>query len=143
MLNLLEAFVLRVYYPKKLDVSSLGRERFAHFKRHAACNLRQLPLSRPALLEHVNRACIQGGWLWRESLHNVVVPDVTMWGWRRGDDGGLIPRWQDGEDTVTVDNVTQTCTCRTSGCKSCKCKKANLPCLPFCVCEKKCTNVKL
>ena len=141
-IDILERFVLRVYYPQKLEANSLDTERAAHFQRQAVANIRQLPLSRAGLIEHVKRACIQGGWLWRECLHNVRVPDVTKWGWEVGENGGFIPCWQkeSDESTMNIEDVIQTCSCRTSRCKSCKCQKMKWSCLPFCGCEKTCTQ---
>ena len=44
-------------------MNSLTDEKAAHFKRQASVNIRQLLLSRPGLIEHIKRACIQGGWV--------------------------------------------------------------------------------
>ena len=42
--NILEKFLVKVYYPKKVNTNSLTNERAAHFKRQAFLNIRQLPL---------------------------------------------------------------------------------------------------
>ena len=78
--DILEKFLVKVYYPKKVNMNSLTDEKAAHFKRQASVNIRQLLLSRPGLIEHIKRACIQGGWLWSECIANVQIPDVTEWG---------------------------------------------------------------
>ena len=49
-----------------------------------------------------------------------------------------VPRWQTIDKTFTIDKVTQTYSCRKATCKSCKCIKSGLACLPSCRCEKSC-----
>ena len=78
----LEKFLVKVYCPKKVNMNSLSDERAAHFKQQASINIRQLPLSRPGLIEHVKRSCTQGDWLWGECIAKVQIPDVTEWGWQ-------------------------------------------------------------
>ena len=143
--DILEIFLVRVYYPKKVNTGSLSDERAAHFKRLASVNIRQLPLSRPGLIEHTKRACIQGGWLWGECVANMQIPPVTEWGWQRagtghGNEQGYVPQWQTVDESFNIDHITKTCTCRKATCKSCKCAKSGLACLPFCGCEKSCEN---
>ena len=90
-IKVLERFVLRVYYPNKPEIDSLGAARADQFHRQAVSNLRKLPPSLPALRQHIKRACFQGGWLWRECLHNVVLPDAEEWGWIIGEHGRYTP----------------------------------------------------
>ena len=45
--DILEKFLVKVYYLTKVNTNSLTDERAAHFKRKASVNVRQLPLSRP------------------------------------------------------------------------------------------------
>ena len=91
-IDILEIFLVKVYYPKKINTNLLTDERAAHFKRQASVNIRQLPLSQPGLIEHIKRACIQGGWLWDECIANVQIPDVTEWGWQYGNENECVPR---------------------------------------------------
>ena len=56
--DILEKFLVKVYYSKKVLTNSLTDERAAHFKRQASVNISQLPLSRLGLIEHIKRACI-------------------------------------------------------------------------------------
>ena len=136
----LEKFLVKVYCPKKVNMNSLSDERAAHFKQQASINIRQLPLSRPGLIEHVKRSCTQGDWLWGESIAKVQIPDVTEWGWQLWNEDEYVPRWQKVDETSTIDNVTQTCRCRKATCILCKCTKSGLACLLFCGCEKYCEN---
>ena len=115
--DVLEKFLVKVYYPKKVNTNSLTDERAAHFKRQASVNIRQAPLSRPALIEHIKRAWIQGGWLWGECIANAMQCIalriyVTEWGWQYGNEDEYVPRWQTVDETFSIDNATQTCSCR-------------------------------
>ena len=56
--DILEKFLVKVYYPKSVNTNSLTDERAGHFKGQASVNIRQLPLSRPGLIEHIKRACM-------------------------------------------------------------------------------------
>ena len=53
----------------------------------------------------------------------------------------FIPLWKVGEESgKTIEEVIQTCSYRKSKCKSCKCAKLELRCLPFSGCEKLCSK---
>ena len=60
-----ENFVLRVYYPKKLQTAWLEAEKVAQFNRVASNDIHKRPLSQAGLTQHKTHAWIQGGWLWR------------------------------------------------------------------------------
>ena len=76
-IDVLELFIERVYYPKNMKSKGINKGRLADFKRLADINLRAIPFSRLGLIEHTKRACLQGGRLWNECLHNVSSPDPT------------------------------------------------------------------
>ena len=137
-IDVLERFVQRVYYPKNMKPKGVNKERLVHFKRLADINLHAILFSRSGLIEHTKRACLQGGWLWNECLHNVSSPDPT-WGWEKTDEG-LIPFWQEYDNPIHVDDIIKTCICKVNGCKTCKCTKSKMKCLPFCGCERTCNN---
>ena len=67
-----------------------------HFKRLADSNLQSIPPSRGGLIEHINRACLQGGWLWREAVSNMENQDPEDWGWLL-QDGKFFPKWHSVE----------------------------------------------
>ena len=115
----------------------MNKERLLHFKRQAITNLRAIPPSKNGLIEHVKRACLQGGWLWKECVENVVIPNPTDWGWKKLDEQ-LVPVWQNSENCLKVEKLVETCTCKTGKCKNCKCRKNNVECLLFCDCERNC-----
>ena len=128
----------RLYSTNELS-ASLTEERLSNFERSGDNDLRKIPMSRPGLVEHTKRSCYQAGYLWRECIENVTLPDPVLWGWCRKN-GKLVPKWQEGE-TVDILPVISTCTCKTKSCKNCKCAKVNIVCLPFCSCRRSCGNI--
>ena len=75
-LNVLDKFVMDVYYPKrKITNQSLSELRLENFLAIANMDLRLLPPSKKGLYQHTLRACIQGGWINRECQGNVLVQD--------------------------------------------------------------------
>ena len=140
-LDILELFLIEVYYPNT-SVVSLNEERKDHFLRMADMNIRNLPVSRSALLEHAKRACLQAGWIWREAICNVDTQDPSKWGWSV-EEGSLFPKWQDVKgDSLDINTFTQVCGCKKAICKKCKCSADGMACLPFCGCRQKCKNNK-
>ena len=137
--DVLEYYIKRLYSPNAREVSqSLAVDRLTHFQRSTDNDVRKLPMSRPALLEHTRRACFQAGYLWMECVRNVTLPDPTLWGWQRHE-GSLIPKWQSDEPS-DIGSVLSTCSCKTNICKTCSCAKENLPCIPGCNCRRSCQN---
>ena len=120
-LNVLDKFVMDVYYPKrKITNQSLSELRLENFLAIANMDLRLLPPSKKGLYQHTLRACIQGGWMNRECQGNVLVQDPINWGWKKVNDV-FIPNWQNSNDIeIDVTLVTTTCTCSTALCKKCK-----------------------
>ena len=134
----LERFVIFVYYPKKNSTENINLERMNAFTATPNCNLRLLPFSKSGFLEHITRAALQSGWLWKEGEKNVMQQDSVLWGWVRREDR-LMPNWQLNEPSITMNDICKTCTC-SSKCRSCRCSKSNINCLPFCGCKNKCEN---
>ena len=119
-LDMLEYFIKKVYSTKAKELEpTLALERLSKFEASANNDLRQIPMSHPALLQHTKRACYQAGYLWNECLHNVEVPDPSLWGWMKKENGEFIPCWQRVNTPRTVDSVISTCTCKSTSCQSC------------------------
>ena len=137
-LDVLEKFILFVYFPKQTSYECINIERMNAFIASPHSNLRLIPCSRNGLREHIKRACLQSGWLWKEGEKDVVLQSPEEWGWAKKNDK-FIPNWQSEEVTTTVENVSRTCSCTTT-CKNCKCSKNNMKCLVFCRCQGKCHN---
>ena len=141
-IDVLEMFVIELYSPAQQKVfhKSLTIMRLDSFKSSADDDLRKLPPSRSALREHSKRASYQSGFLWKEALSNINIPDVSAWGWQF-DNGKQIylPKWQSDISTVSIENFTITCKCYKQKCKSCKCKK--IQCISMCGCKRKCCHL--
>ena len=138
-IDVLEYYIKKLYAPNARDVrQSLAVDRLTHFQRSTDNDVRKLPMSRPALLEHTRRACFQAGYLWMECVSNVSLPEPTLWGWVRHE-GSLIPKWQSNEPK-DIKCVLSSCSCKTNICNSCSCAKDNLPCIPGCNCRRSCQN---
>ena len=138
-IDIIEEFLMSVYYPKSNNLESIDIERFNHFTRLSDPNLRTLPPSRNGLTEHIKRAALQAGWIWAETVTNVEQQNPELWGWKTTKEGRFYPRWYiEGDTTVSVEEVCKICTCQKAFCKNCKCAKDGMKCLPFCKCQKKC-----
>ena len=135
-MSLLERYILELYGSR---ASSLGSARLDRFNKSSDNDLRALPPSRDALRQHVLRACYQSGYLWRQSVEEVVLPDPKDWGWDLDTVGAYYnPVWTTNQSSVSIKDFTKTCSCKTGKCKSCNCASAKLPCLSMCGCGKSC-----
>ena len=139
-LSVLEYYLKRLYSTNNTkDMNnSLAKERVSCFERSADNDLRKLPMSRPALLQHTKRSSYQAGFLWMECVDNATIPDPTLWGWKRHE-GKLVSMWQDLEP-MNINSVIATCICKVKVCQNCKCSKMEIPCLPSCGCRRSCEN---
>ena len=83
-LNILEYFVCHMYSSKKRCQAeiNINEMRLKKFKLSSNNDLRIVPPSKNALLQHVKRACYQAGYLWKEALSNIEIPDPNLWGWK-------------------------------------------------------------
>ena len=136
-IDILEYYVKRLYSPKSKELRlTLAAERLAKFVGKADNVLRKLPMSRPGLIEHTKRACYQSGFLWRECMDNVNLPDPTRWGWTMAGNI-LVLKWQNME-ALDVMHLISSCTCKSNSCKSCKCSRNKWECLLFCSCNRSC-----
>ena len=138
---ILECYILFVYSPNVDPSRGLNEYRMLDFECTTHNNLRLIPPSMNALLEHVKRACYQGGWIWRHCMVNRNPPNPECWGWKL-DNGHFRPKWDTRASNMKKleDIVTTTCSCKVAKCKNCSCGKNNLKCLPFCKCQRKCVK---
>ena len=115
-IDILEYFRKKLYSPRAKKLSkSLAQERLIEFECSADNDLRRISMSRPGLLEHVKRSCYQAGYLWKECIENIELPDPTLWGWSRGENNALKPKWQERE-TIDILPLINTCTCKSRSC---------------------------
>ena len=118
-------------------MESLDALRMNQFRCSTDNSLRTLPSPRDGLTEHIKRACLQGGYVWRTPVEDVGFTDATHWGWRFIDNK-YIAKWHDSNDTVDVNYLTQVCPCKKALCKNCKCAKNKVNCLLYCGFNRKC-----
>ena len=134
-----EKFLEYVYYTS-FEVDSLDIQKMRQFEYNAAASLQSIPPSKHGLTEHIKRACFQGGWIWREAISNIDLPDPENWGWKPVD-GKYHPKWQNSKPDIDVLDVCQVCSCKKAISRNCKCKKLGENCLPFCGSPRKCKRI--
>ena len=139
-MNKIEEFIRLLY---GVSEKSLGGERLHKFKKSTDDDLRKLPPSRGALLQHTKRACFQAGYIWQECQADLCLPDPKLWGWVSDEEKGLTPRWLTDESAACLDTFVTTCTCKTGKCEHCKCATAGISCIVMCGCNRVCEARKM
>ncbi len=135
-MDILEKYILELYGSRD---TSLAAARLDKFNKSKDNDLRSLPPSKNALHQHVLRACYQAGYLWRQSVEEIEIPDPTEWGWEKDYVGSLFhPVWTTAKPLLTVTEFIKTCSCKTGKCKTCNCATAKLQCLSMCGCSRSC-----
>ena len=134
-IDILENYVLQLYGSTH---HTLAAERLDKFKKSAENDLRSLPPSREALYQHTLRASYQTGYLWRQSVEELEIPDANQWGWKTDSEGDFQPNWTGVESQVSIQSFIDICSCKTGKCKKCKCAKAKVACLSMCGCSRGC-----
>ena len=142
-LKILEEFMLFVYFGKDHKYTDINDARCTSFFKSPDPKLKETILSRDALFEHVKRSTYQAGWLWKECLVNVILPDPRLWGWKTNTGSHItyIPQWETNTATVKLETIISICSCKTNRCTACKCGTASKKCLIYCNCQRKCKNV--
>ena len=136
-MEVIEPWVMSWYNKAGLyDCASIDGLRFQLFKHTVKDELRDLPPSRDALLQHLLRSAFQAGWLWGNSLLQLPCPLVVEWGWT-ADEEELFIKWSTVSIGDTLSRVTGVCSCRTNKCTSCSCAARGMKCLIYCKCLRK------
>ena len=120
-LEAIENYVKYIYYGK-IDQESVDILRMKHYQYIPGKNLRMIPPSRDRLHQHVKRSCVQGGFEWKAAVHNIVLDDVTNWGWREKD-GRYVPEWLSLNNVLDVNRAVEVCSCKKALFKNCTCAK--------------------
>ena len=79
--------------------------------------------NKKALRQHIYQAFYQAGYLSRQSVE-LDITDPEQLGWKKYSNGYFQPLWTTSRSSVAVKNFTETCSCKTIKCKSCKCARA-------------------
>lgn len=122
--------------------STLAADRLNKFRKSTDDDLRKLPPSKDALLQHAKRACYQAGYVWQESMEDLLLPSPTLWGWLFDEVRGFVPYWLSSHSSTDLDKFVTTCSCKTGKCERCKCASADLPCIRMCGCNRVCEERK-
>ena len=101
--------------------------------------MRKIAPSSDALYMHILRATHTAGFEWVQCLHNISVPNPSVYGYILKE-GVYIPKWLRNPSTFNLSNFVETCKCKTAQCKSCKCAQLDIPCLPLCHCNRNCNK---
>ena len=97
---------------------SLASARLDKFNKVKDNGLRSYPPSMDALNQQTPRACYQAGYLWRQSVKALVIPDPKVWGWEQDPVSAIIyPVLTTKQSQVTIIKFTKTCSCKTGKCK--------------------------
>ncbi len=135
----IEEFICLLYGASE---NSLGAHRLSKFQKSTDDDLRKLPPSREALLQHVKRSCYQAGYLWQECQSDLQLPEPNEWGWGFDVKQGFIPCWLSVLSSVDLEKFITTCSCKTGKCERCKCATADMACIRMCGCNRKCEERK-
>lgn len=126
----IEKFVSTLYCASGTSVNQVRKTMFCHTTQ----DLRRLPPTRDALLQHCKRVIHQGG-IWTQAHDaQTVVPSPDQFGWRKEASGQWSPLW------ITIDTIPSAtkelvkCSCK-KVCTSCKCMKLTLACTLLCKCQ--------
>ena len=100
-------------------------------------SLDKLPPTQDVLYLKAKRSIVQAS-IWRKSLNkSPVIPEKTLWGWKREEDGSLSLQWSTLPDIVKGCWETFIkCSCKVSNClKNCSCRNKLLLCTTLCGCK--------
>ena len=81
-IRLLELFILYGCCGKDRRYTDINQARCTSFFKSSDLKLKDMILSKDALLEHMKRSAYQVGWLWRECFDNAVLPGPVVWGYK-------------------------------------------------------------
>ena len=89
-MNIIKKFVTKMCTEQNKSLTLLRIEFFKYIKDS---DLRKLPPSREALEQHPRRACYQAGYVWKETVYDIALPNSENWGWVL-EENVYKPRWQ-------------------------------------------------
>ena len=123
-------FILQ--FCKSSSCNRVNQARVALFKTGTRM-LDKIPSTQDALFQHVKRALLQAGYIWKQALQrNPILPPFTEWGWKRNTAGLFTPLWSLLPDTSQTCSLLIHCYCRVSCSGNCKCARAGLNCTSLC-----------
>ena len=75
---IIEKFTTNLYSKEDISLTQLIKKLFKCMKDS---DLRRLSPTRVALEEHTKRACYQACFIWKETYHDIDLPNPENWGW--------------------------------------------------------------
>ena len=134
----LERYVLDIYGFKQ---TVLGTASLDKFKKFADKDLRLLPPSRETLKSHAYLLAFQSGYLWRQCVKELDIPNPDQWVWvLNGTCVFYQPIWTSAHSSITVKNFTRTCSCKSGKCKTWKCVLDKISCISIFGCSRSCND---
>lgn len=131
-------------YQRTSTLSEVNKARKRMFASEH-CRIENIPPTKHALIQHMNRAVYQAGHVWGQTLiGNSTLPSPHLWGWMRMDeDFAWTPCWTTQPEAVKACQELLGCGCKKRCLKRCKCFKANLKWTQLCVCGGQCSREKI
>ena len=130
-------------YCKSSSCSRVNQARVALFKTGTRL-LDKIPPTQDALLQHIKRALLKAGYIWKQALKcKPILPPFTEWGWKRDTSGLLTPLWSLLSDIRHTGSLLLPCNCRVSCTGNCKCARAGLNCTSLCRCDGACAATEI
>ena len=134
--KLLESFVV-VLYDKKGDLCSVDQVRRKMFCKRDRFDMKSLPPTQGALLQHSRRAIYQASLWYTADRPSQQAPSPERWGWTKdNNDNVWLPLWSELTIASEACNDLVKCSCKAKkGCgPRCSCKKVGLSCTKRCKC---------
>ena len=135
----IERFVVLLYShtSQLVTVNTARKQLFSYGNR----KLENLPPSRAALFQHVERASFQAGYIWGQALiAKPSLPSPADWGWQKDRDGKWTPLWTTLAEASKECRELIKCNCKKHCLGHYKCHKANLKYAQLCYCSGQCTE---
>ena len=136
-MDIIERFTILMYNKSSElnDVNSARRKFFTQGRQ-----IKNIPPTRAALLQHTRRAAYQGGHVWAPSnLIKAMTDEISPegWGWKKLD-SIWHPVWTSLPQASKACRELIKCGCKRCKSSTCKCMKSNLSCTELCKCGGDC-----
>ena len=136
--KVVERYII-LLYSKTSSHASVNEAR-KHLFSQGNRQIENIPPTRCALVEHVNRAVYQAGHIWGQAMiANPELPNPSDWGWIKNNDT-WVPFWSSLPEAAKSCRELIKCNCKNTCSGRCKCIKANLLCTQLCHCEGLCVR---
>lgn len=128
-------------YSKNCAVSDINEAR-QHMFTTGLKTLESIPPTKNALFQHVKRAMLTCGFMWKMCLEKSPnIPNPKHWGWEWNNRVECwVPYWTDLPDVSKGCSLLVKCGCHKSCQGNCKCFKMGIRCSPLCNCNGSCVN---